>query len=528
MKFTDLNLSTDLLNSVKECGFEELTPIQEHAFAPVVEGQDFAGCAQTGTGKTAAYLLPLIERWCRSTETTEPDEHSKKRQIKDFQTSQMTLILVPTRELADQVLTNIHQLTKYVDIEAVAVYGGMDYQPQKDKIKKGVQFLIATPGRLIDLYKDHVIDLQQVNAVVFDEADRMFDFGFKDDMRYLLQRIPKSRQFLIFTATLNFEVMSVAYQFGAEPVEVNLGRDEPKAENVTDTIFHVGEDEKPQHLLSLLKKHQPEQVIVFSNYKKQVERLSYFLNQNNIPAEGISSLLSQSQRNRIMDRFKKGEVKILVATDVAARGLDIKGVDIVINYELPDFAENYIHRIGRTGRAGRKGEAFALVCDTDVEALSRIQEYLGHKVEMAWIESTDLVEDFEKFPKYVPSEKLEKLNHKRRNHTGSKKSSGPYKSTGSSSGPSRSKTNSSSSSKKHSATKHRDKTHSKPYVKAKAKDSPTSTTQPKKKSTVKKTKPSSSAKTRSGGRVQGRVVRTNAKKATVGSKLTGMIKKLFS
>ena len=514
MKFTDLKLSTNLLNSVKECGFEDLTPIQESAFYPVVEGKDFAGCAQTGTGKTAAYLLPLIERWCRSSsEEAIEDEDLKKRQINDFKSSQMTLVLVPTRELADQVLSNIKQLSSHVDIEAAAVYGGMDYQPQKDKIKQGVQFLIATPGRLIDLYKDHIIDLQQVNAVVFDEADRMFDFGFKDDMRYLLQRIPRSRQFLIFTATLNFEVMSVAYQFGAEPVEVNLGRDEPKAENVTDVIFHVGEDEKPQHLISLLKKHQPEQAIVFSNYKRQVERISYFLNQNDVAAEGISSLLSQSQRNRIMERFKKGEIKVLVATDVAARGLDIKGVDIVINYELPDFAENYVHRIGRTGRAGRKGEAFGLVCETDVEALSRIQEYLGDKVEVAWLETDDLISEYTKFPKYVPSEKLEKLNHKRRAHQGSKKS-GPRKSRPSASGP-----------KNKGPKKHTKKPNSN-YRKTHPKKDEQQAGPAKKTHSKKKPRNQSNSQVRRRGSVKGRVVRTNS--SSVGSKLSGFIKKIFS
>ena len=516
MKFTDLKLSTNLLNSVKECGFEDLTPIQETAFYPVVEGQDFAGCAQTGTGKTAAYLLPLIERWCRSTsDEALEDEDLKKRKINDFKASQMTLILVPTRELADQVLSNIKQLSGQVDIEAVAVYGGMDYQPQKDKIKQGVQFLIATPGRLIDLYKDHIIDLQQVNAVVFDEADRMFDFGFKDDMRYLLQRIPRSRQFLIFTATLNFEVMSVAYQFGAEPVEVNLGRDEPKAENVTDVIFHVGEDEKPQHLISLLKKYQPEQAIVFSNYKRQVERISYFLNQNDVAAEGISSLLSQSQRNRIMDRFKKGEIKVLVATDVAARGLDIKGVDIVINYELPDFAENYVHRIGRTGRAGRKGEAFGLGCETDVESLSRIQEYLGDKVEVAWLETDDLIGEYTKFPKYVPSEKLEKLNHKRRAHQGSKKS-GPRKARPNS--PNSKNKGPKKYSKKPSSS-HRNA--GKPQ-REDQKSGPQKKSHPKKKARTQ----SSNSQVRRRGSVKGRVVRTNS--SSVGSKLSGFIKKLFS
>jgi ATP-dependent RNA helicase RhlB len=252
---------------------------------------------------------------------------------------------------------------------------------------------------LIDLFKEHLVDLKQVRAIVFDEADRMFDMGFKDDMKFILQRVPKERQFLVFSATLNLDVLNTAYQFGANPVEVNVSRDQAKAENVDDKIFHVGQEEKGPHLLSLIKLHKPRQTIVFSNFKMNVPRLTQFLNDNGCPAVGISSLLTQSQRNRVMEQFKgESDHNILVATDVAARGLDIKGVDMVVNFELPDDPENYVHRIGRTGRAGAKGIAFSLVSERDVDALSRVEQYLKHKVEAGFLEEQDLVKDFKAMP----------------------------------------------------------------------------------------------------------------------------------
>ena len=249
------------------------------------------------------------------------------------------------------------------------------------------------------MYKEHLVDLKQVRAIVFDEADRMFDMGFKDDMKYILQRVPRDRQFLVFSATLNFDVLNTAYQFGSEPVEINISRDQAKAENVKDQIFHVGNSEKPQHLLSLLKAHNPKQAIIFTNFKLNVEKITKFLVDNDIPAMAISSLLTQAQRNRVIEQFKaENHLNILVATDVAARGLDIKGVDLVINYELPMDSESYVHRIGRTGRAGTTGQAFSMVGEKDIESLSRIEDYLKHKVEVGYLENDQLIQEFKPFP----------------------------------------------------------------------------------------------------------------------------------
>lgn len=434
MKFEEFKLQEPLRKSIEKLGYNECTPIQEQAIPKILGGFDIAGLAQTGTGKTAAFLVPLMERILLSqkqtstadaeadTTATVPSQEGKDKSedasegeahvaddgfvekerfpyFKNWRSTHFILILVPTRELAEQVLQNVKSLGESLGMTGVAIYGGMSYNPQKQALNRGVQFIVATPGRLIDLYKDHVVDLRLARAVVFDEADRMFDMGFKDDMRFLLRRIPKDRQFLVFSATLNFDVLNVAYEFGADPIEINISKDQAKAENVKDTLYHVGQEEKPAYLLSLLRKHNPKQTIIFSNFKRNVERIALFLSRNGQPAVGISSLLSQGQRNRVLAQFKaENDKNILVATDVAARGLDIKGVDLVINFELPDDPENYVHRIGRTGRAGAEGVANSLVCDRDLDSLGRIETYLGHKVGVSWLESEEIGKDFKPYP----------------------------------------------------------------------------------------------------------------------------------
>lgn len=403
MKFEDLKLSAPLLSAIQKLNFTECTPIQEMAFPHLLEGKDLAGLAQTGTGKTAAFLLPLMERVLRSQmpqgeASSDVVDLHKVRGFPDWKPFHWVLILVPTRELAEQVLQNIRSFGTEAGLEGCAIYGGTGYEKQKEALKRGVTFIVATPGRLIDLYKEHNVDLKLVRAIVFDEADRMFDMGFKDDMKYILERIPKDRQFLVFSATLNLDVLNTAYQYGASPVEINVSRDQAKAENVEDSIMHLGQDDKPRYLLSLLKGSTPKQTIIFSNFKNQVDPIVNFLRKNGVPAVGISSLLSQAQRNRVIEQFKgENSTNVLVATDVAARGLDIQGVDLVVNYELPNDAESYVHRIGRTGRAGQVGRAVSFVSDKDVEALQRIEDYLKHKLNVGWMEDDHLVKDFAEF-----------------------------------------------------------------------------------------------------------------------------------
>ncbi|RYZ64798.1 MAG: DEAD/DEAH box helicase, partial [Proteobacteria bacterium] len=354
-------------------------------------------------GKTAAFLIPIMERILRARPlppdaSEELKELCAKRAFKDWKPQNFVLILVPTRELAEQVQENVHKLSEVSGLRGFAIYGGTGYDRQKDALRNSVEFIVATPGRLIDLYKEHQVDLKQVRAIIFDEADRMFDMGFKDDMKYILQRVPQDRQFLVFSATLNFDVLNTAYEFGADPVEVNISRDQSRAENVKDEIFHVGNNDKPQHVLSLLKMHNPRQAIIFTNFKLNVEKITRFLNDNGVPAMAISSLLTQAQRTKVMAQFKaENDLNILVATDVAARGLDVQGVDMVVNYELPMDAESYVHRIGRTGRAGATGLAFSLVSEKDVDSLMRIEEYLKKKVEVGYMEDKDLIKDFKAF-----------------------------------------------------------------------------------------------------------------------------------
>ncbi|MBY0385498.1 DEAD/DEAH box helicase, partial [bacterium] len=377
-------------------GYANCTPIQARCLPILLKGQDIAGLAQTGTGKTAAFLIPMIDRILRS---QEKNEEQPERVFKDWQNNHFVLILVPTRELVTQVYENLNALTAGSGLQSVFLYGGVGYDEQKASLKKPFQFLVATPGRLIDLYKEGFVDFKQVRAMIFDEADRMFDMGFQQDVFYILHRVPKDRQLLMFSATLNLHVTEMAYEAHSNPVEIDVSRDKVTTENIEDFIIHMGKDEKPKYLLSIFKKYNPQQVIIFSNFKNKVPRVAQFLSDNGYPALGISSLMTQAQRNRVIERFKsENKHNIMVATDLAARGLDIKGVDLVINFELPEDAENYVHRIGRTGRAEQKGMAISFVSDRDVESLVRIEEYLKEKLETLWMEDAEFVTDFKPMP----------------------------------------------------------------------------------------------------------------------------------
>lgn len=395
-KFSDYQLHPTLLKAIENMGYTSCTPIQARCIPLLLNGQDIAGLAQTGTGKTAAFLIPMIDRILRS---QDKNEEIPERVFKDWKDNQFVLILVPTRELVTQVYDNLNQLTAGSGMQSVFLYGGVGYDEQKSSLKKPFQFLVSTPGRLIDLYKEGFVDFKQVRAMIFDEADRMFDMGFQQDVFFILNRVPKDRQLLMFSATLNMLVTEMAYEAHANPVEIDVSRDQVTTENIEDFIIHMGKEEKPKYLLTIFKKYNPKQVIIFSNFKNKVPRVAQFLNDNGYPALGISSLMTQAQRNRVIERFKsENQHNIMVATDLAARGLDIKGVDLVINFELPEDAENYVHRIGRTGRAEQKGMAISFVSDRDVESLVRIEEYLKEKLETLWIEDTEFAKDFKPMP----------------------------------------------------------------------------------------------------------------------------------
>ena len=424
MKFEKFNLSKEVLKGIRKCDFKECTPVQEAVIPLILEGKDIDGLSQTGTGKTAAFLIPLIERVLQSMKTSSNDldlavkeaegetiekpsdddsitseEKENKWAYPHWKKGHFILILDPTRELAQQVHDDLIRLKGETNIKPVLIYGGSKYESQKEELASDFEFIISTPGRLIDLYKQHVIDLKQCRGVVFDEADRMFDMGFKSDMQFLLYRIPKQRQILLFSATLNFDVTQMIYQFGANPVEFNFSRDDIKAENIDDQLYHIGGDEKPQYLLSILQKFKPQQTIVFSNFKNQIGRIVHFLNENGYQTVGMSSLLPQNQRKQVIEHFKTAKKQsVLVATDLAARGLDIKELDMVINFDLPEQPENYIHRMGRTGRAGRPGQAVSLTSEKDIESLGRIENYLKSKIKVGWLNDEEIIQNFQDFP----------------------------------------------------------------------------------------------------------------------------------
>lgn len=426
MKFTSLPLNKQILQILKEKNFVDCTPIQEQVFPLIVSGKDVAGLSQTGTGKTLAFVLPLVQRILNSKtqnqSNTLPFNTPEQKQnifIKPWADSSYVLIITPTRELAFQAKEVIQSITHDTDISLAITVGGIEIEKDIEQLRSPIDFLIATPGRLIDLYKNHHLHLGQVQSLVLDEADKLFDMGFRDDIKYIVSRVPNHRQFLLFSATLNLEVMELAYRFNSDPIEVNLSRRDIPKDLIEEGLYHVGQKEKPCYLLSLLNKENWNNAIVFSNYKKQVLDLEFFLTKNGIQAMGLSSALSQSQRNKVIQNFKsEKESKVLIATDVAARGLDISGVDLIINYDIPSYFETYIHRIGRTGRAGKKGKAINLSSDYDVEALVNIEQSLKHKIPVLWLEKTEFVEDFKPYQKIsdikTPPMKNKKTSSSRR------------------------------------------------------------------------------------------------------------------
>jgi ATP-dependent RNA helicase RhlB len=437
LEFKNLPIQTPLIDNLQKVGFKSLTPIQEKSIPVILSGQDLFGQAATGTGKTGAYLIPLISRVLAtqargaqgilasaqevpsnssSLEATNQNTASQKANepvpFLSWHGKSLILVVLPTRELCDQVAESFNKFAAGFNLGGAVIYGGVGYEDQVRALKaRNCHFIFATPGRLIDLYKEHEIDFKQVKSIVFDEADRLFDMGFRDDIKFILNRIPRDRQLLVFSATLNFEVQETCYQFGAAPVEVALDREKVKPPKLHDFLIHVSLEDKSKYMFSILKKYNPESAIVFTNYKNQVEALAEFLTRNGFSALGISSLLSQQQRNRVMHQFKNEKrIKVLVATDVGSRGLDIHGVDLVLNFELPQDSESYVHRIGRTARSGASGTAISLVSHEDIESMERIHKYLGQKIEGLWLDDSEIFQpevSWEQFRRKIFSPQVE-------------------------------------------------------------------------------------------------------------------------
>ncbi|HEX8938828.1 MAG TPA: DEAD/DEAH box helicase [Candidatus Limnocylindrales bacterium] len=370
MTFDHLGLSADLLRTVAEEGYLEPTPVQAEAIPLVLAGRDVLAGAQTGTGKTAAFVLPILERLRHHASTSfSPARHPVR-----------VLILVPTRELAMQVDQSVRTYGRTVPLRSTVVYGGVPLEPQIKALRAGVEILVATPGRLLDLVGQRAANLGQVEVLVLDEADRMLDMGFIPDIRRIVALLPERRQNLLFSATFSDEIRRLAAEFLRLPATVQVTPRNTAATNVEQLLYPVDRDRKEELLLHLLRQDRMEQVLVFTRTKLAASRLASYLDRRGVAAVAIHSDRSQPERTRALDEFKRGEIQVLVATDVASRGLDIEELPYVVNFELPFDPQDYIHRIGRTGRAGATGLAISLVCMDEVDLLRGVQRLLRRAI----------------------------------------------------------------------------------------------------------------------------------------------------
>lgn len=375
--FLALDLPDPVMQGIQAVGFTTCTPIQEEVLPITLRGRDVAGQAQTGTGKTAAFLVAAFTRLLR-----EPDRR------KQGVAAPRAFIVAPTRELAVQIHSDAMQLGGFTGLEMQVVYGGVDYLKQRQTLREGVDILIGTPGRLIDYFRQGVYTLEAVEVLVIDEADRMFDMGFIRDIRFLVRRMPppERRQSCLFSATLSQQVLELAYESMNQPTMVAVAPEKVTAEGIDELLYHVAREEKLSLFLGILRREAGKRILIFSNTKHQAERLAQVLMRHGYHARAITGDVDQRQRLKIMQAFKEGGLHILVATDVASRGLHIEGVTHVINYDLPQDPGDYVHRIGRTARAGASGKAITLADEVCVLALEPIEELIGHKIPVEWPE----------------------------------------------------------------------------------------------------------------------------------------------
>ena len=370
--FSNLSLAPQLARAVAEMGYETMTPIQEQAIPVVLEGKDVMGAAQTGTGKTAAFALPLLQRMMKhENASTSPARHPVR-----------ALVLLPTRELAVQVAEQVELYAKYTNLRSAVVFGGMDMKPQTLALKAGVEVLVATPGRLLDHIEAKNAVLNQVEYVVLDEADRMLDIGFLPDLQRILSYLPKQRITLLFSATFSPEIKRLASSYLQDPVTIEVARSNATASTVEQHFYSVGADDKRRALHQILKTRGMKQAFVFVNSKLGCARLARSLEKEGLKTTALHGDKSQDERLKALEAFKSGEVDLLVCTDVAARGLDIKDVPAVFNFDVPFNAEDYVHRIGRTGRAGASGLAVSFVASSDQRLVADIEKLIKTKIEL--------------------------------------------------------------------------------------------------------------------------------------------------
>jgi len=381
LRFSDLPLSAGLQRAIAEAGFVNCTPIQSKALPLALDGQDTAGQAQTGTGKTAAYLVALFHRL----ETMAPAKVAER--------GPRALILAPTRELAVQIHADAEILGKHLPFKLGLAYGGTDYDKQRSHIEAGIDVLIGTPGRIIDFFKQRVFGLRGVQVLVLDEADRMFDLGFIKDIRFVLRRLPERshRLNLLFSATLSYRVLELAYEHMNDPELVRIEPDKMTVDRVTQSIYFPSNEEKIPLLLTLLRDRDASRTMVFVNTRREADRLRDALQRNGIEAEALSGDVPQRKRLRMLKDFQAGQLAVLIGTDVASRGLHVPGVSHVFNYDLPQDPEDYVHRIGRTARAGAAGDAISFGCEAYAISLPDIETFIGRKIPVATYDRDSLI-----------------------------------------------------------------------------------------------------------------------------------------
>jgi len=392
IRFSNLELSDSILRSLKDAGFNHCTPIQRKSLPLSLRGKDIAGQAQTGTGKTATFLLATFQHLINDAEddtedktddATDIEKPAPKAIAKSKKVNNpRAIILAPTRELAIQIHKDALQLGKHLNLKFALIYGGTDYQKQLDSLKANVDIIIGTPGRIIDFYRQNAFTLDNVKVTVMDEADRMFDLGFIKDIRYLLRRMPPPEQRLnmLFSATLSYKVTELAYEHMNNPVLIRIETEEVTSKAIQQSAFCPSNEQKIPLLVGILNQHQPQRSIIFVNTKRCAERLDDTLNANGYKTAALSGDVPQDKRQRLLSDFQENKITLLIATDVAARGLHIADVSHVFNYDLPQDVEDYVHRIGRTARFGASGVAISFICEEYAYSMPDIEEYIEQKI----------------------------------------------------------------------------------------------------------------------------------------------------
>ncbi|MPQ46780.1 DEAD/DEAH box helicase [Marinifilum sp. N1E240] len=415
MKFNQYSFSPDIKKNLESLGFKRPTDIQYKAIPPIVRGEDVLAIAQTGTGKTAAFAIPVIDKIHKS-------KKSKRSEgIK-------CVVMVPTRELAIQITEVFQEIAKHTKVNSLCVFGGVDQDPQIEKLEKGVDILISTPGRMFDLVSQGYIKLDQIETLVLDEADHMLDLGFIKDIQDLIRFLPKNRQTLFFSATITPKIKKLAYSLVRKAIRIQISPKDPVSRNVEHSLVNVDMDDKRFFLERMAKEHEESKILVFVRTKVRAERVHKAMERVGVKTQVIHGDREQKDRLVAMEAFKSGEVKILIATDVTARGIDIPNVDYVVNYDLPDVAENYVHRVGRTGRGVQKGIAISFCCPTnEKELLADIEEFLGGEIQVMDVShneysaTIDFSEDYSKSLKELMDEADEFMDKPKKKKSKKKK-----------------------------------------------------------------------------------------------------------